>query len=230
MIAPKSASLTIALSAYFLTISAHAGLFITEVDAGGSGTASYGADWFELTNTGTTAIDITGWKMDDSSASFALAVPLRNVTSIGAGQSVIFFEGKADGSTDATIAANFEAAWFGGNVPSGFTIGAYGGSGVGLSTTAGDAVNIYDASGVLQASVNFGVTPANATLDNSADLNNATISQASVAGVNGAFLSPGSSEIGSPGSVPAAVPEPSTLLALAGGIGVLALRRRRCVS
>lgn len=228
MPAPKRAYLTFALCAYFLTISLHAALFITEVDPSGS-SASYAADWWELTNTGTSAIDITGWKMDDNSNSFSLAVPLRNVTSIGVGQTVVFFEGTASGSTDATIAANFESAWFGSNIPSGFTIGAYGGSGVGLSTS-GDAVNIFNASGVLQASVNFGTAPTGATFDNSAELNNATVSQASVAGVNGAFVSANSAETGSPGVIAAAVPEPSALLALAGGLGVLTLRRRHLFS
>ncbi|MEP6670478.1 MAG: lamin tail domain-containing protein [Chthoniobacter sp.] len=199
-----------------------AGLFITEVDPAGSG-ASYGADWFELTNTGPVAIDITGWKMDDNSNSFSLAVPLRNVTSIAAGQSVIFFEGTASGTTDGTIAANFESAWFGSNLPGGFTIGAYGGSGVGLSTS-GDAVNIFDASGVLQASVSFSTAPTGATFDNAAGLNGTAISQASVAGANGAFVSANTAETGSPGS---AVPEPSALLAIVGGVGVVFLRRRR---
>src|SRR6185437_2783642 len=131
---------------------------------------------------------------------FSLAVPLRNVTSIGAGQTVVFFEGTSTGTTDSTIAANFKSAWFGSNVPSGFTLGAYGGSGVGLSTS-GDAVNIFNASGTLQASVNFGTAPAGASFDNAAELNNATITQASVAGVNDAFVSANSAETGSPGSV-----------------------------
>jgi hypothetical protein len=42
-----------------LSHSATAAMLITEVDAAGSG-ASYGADWFELTNTGNTAVDISG--------------------------------------------------------------------------------------------------------------------------------------------------------------------------
>jgi len=146
MVATKRAYLTFALCTYFLTISLHGALLITEVDPSGS-SASYGADWFDLTNTGKTTLNITGWKMDDNSNSFSLAVPLRNVTSIGAGQTVVFFEGTSTGTTDSTIATNFESAWFGGNVPSGFTTGAYGGSGVGLSTS-GDAVNIFDASGI----------------------------------------------------------------------------------
>lgn len=198
----------------------HAGLFITEVDPSGSGTVTYSADWFELTNTGPSVLNIAGWKVDDNSNSFASSVGLRGVTSIGVGQSVIFIEGNATGTTDATIEANFRNAWFGANVPPGFVIGAYGGSGVGLSQS-GDAVNIYDSLGVLQANVSFSSAIAGVTFDNAADLTG-PISQTSVTGINGAFLSP-TNETGSPG----AVPEPSTFAALLGGAAMLLGLRRR---
>ena len=42
---------------------------ITEVAPWGSGNAAYGADWWELTNTGDAPIDLTGWKIDDNSNS-----------------------------------------------------------------------------------------------------------------------------------------------------------------
>src|SRR6516165_11872637 len=55
---------------------AQAQIIISEVDANGSlATDGYGADWFELKNIGASAVNVTGWKMDDNSASFALAVP-----------------------------------------------------------------------------------------------------------------------------------------------------------
>src|SRR5436305_13505407 len=83
-----------------LAESSHAGIVITEVNPTGSSAVSgtggtsngYTADWFELTNTGLTSVDITGWKMDDNSHSFASAVPLSEVTSIPAGKSVVFVE------------------------------------------------------------------------------------------------------------------------------------------
>ena len=221
------------LAAVIVTMSVvplRAAIVITEVDPAGS--FAYGADWWEITNTGTTSVDITGWKMDDNSDSFTLAVPIRNITGLPAaniiapGKSVVFFEGTSSGSTDATIAANFETAWFGANVPSGFLIGAYGGSGVGLSQTA-DAVNLFDSTGAPQASVSFNATSLGATLDNAAGLNNTTISQTSVAGTNGAFLSANGVETGSPGVIANSVPEPSALLASIGGLGMLAICRRR---
>ena len=200
--------------------SARAAIVITEVDAAGS-SAAYSADWYELTNTGSSPVDITGWKMDDSSASFGSAVALRGVSSIAAGQSVVFAEGKADGSTDSTIDSNFESFWFGSNVPADFTIGNYGGSGVGLSTTAGDGVNIFDSGGSLIAGVSFGVLSGNATLDNTVGASG-TLSTYSVDGTNGAFTSVGTpNEIGSPG----VVPEPASAMLLCLG-GSLLLRRR----
>jgi hypothetical protein len=219
-------------------VSGRAAVVITEVDPSGSSSVanSYNADWFELTNTGATAVDITGWKMDDNSHAIANAVALRGVTSIAAGQSVVFAEGLADGSTDTTIDANFESFWFGSNVPSSFVMGNYGGAGVGLSQTA-DEVNIYDSTGAEVVGVGFGVTALGVSLDNLAGIGSATqpdpiISTNSVVGVNGAFASVGTgtgassgiSEVGSPG-VAGAVPEPASLLVLGMGAGLLSLRR-----
>ena len=183
-------------------------LFITEVAPWGSGNAPYLADWFEVTNTGGSAVNITGWKMDDNSNSFAASVPLSGVTSIGAGQTVVFVE-TAAAATPAQVAAveaSFQTAWFGGSVPAGFTIGNYGGSGVGLST-ATDAVNLFDAGGVLQANVSFNasttVTPFR-TFDNTAGLTG-LISTLSTAGTNGAFNAAnptaGTVQVGSPGTI-----------------------------
>lgn len=188
-------------------------IVISEVDAAGSA-AVYAADWFELTNTGTTSIDITGWKMDDNSNSFAVAVGLRGVNSIAPGQSVVFIEGNASGSNDLTIQGNFKSAWFGANVPAGFVIGGYGGSGVGLSQTS-DAVNIFKSDGTLVAHVDFGISALGQTFDNAAGLNNVTLTQFSAVGVNQAFTSFAGTEIGSP----AAVPEPGTYALLLAGLG-----------
>jgi hypothetical protein len=207
-------------------VPAQAGIFITEVNPAGSGAGhGYTADWFEVTNTGASSVNISGWKMDDNSNSFAASVALRGVTSIGAGQSVVFFEGVADGSTDAAILTAFNAAW-GTSFVFGTSIGAYGGSGVGLGQ-GGDAVNLFDGGGALQAHVDFGAATSNVTFDNAANLNNATIAQLSVVGVNGAYLSANGVEIGSPGLVAAPVPEPETYAMLLAGLGLLGFVSRR---
>ncbi|MBD2517069.1 SdiA-regulated domain-containing protein [Nostoc sp. FACHB-973] len=182
-------------------------IFITEVAPWSSGDSPVAADWFELTNKGLSAVDITGWKIDDNSNSFAASVALNGVASIGAGESVIFIEG-------ATVNTTFLSNWFGANPPAGLKIGNYSGSGVGLSTS-GDAVNIYNSTGALQANVVFGASPAAApfaTFDNAALSNNATIATLSAVGVNGAFVAANSStEIGSPGTI--ATPLPTIAIA-----------------
>ncbi len=178
-------------------------LYVSEVAPWSSGNSpdALGVDWFEITNGGTSAIDLTGWKIDDSSASFATAVPLNGVTTINPGESVIFLEA-APGNLEAKKAA-FLATWFGSTPPANLQIGSYSGGGVGLST-GGDAVNLYNAAGVLQTGITFGASPAGPfpTFDNSAGLSNAAVSQLSAAGVHSAFVAAGdAAEIGSPGTV-----------------------------
>ena len=98
------------------------------------------------------------------------------------------------------------------------------GANYGLSQTA-DMVNIFSGSSAtssLVASVAFGAdsgTPI-ATFDNAAGLNNATLTQKSVVGVNGAFLSANGQEIGSPGTI-SAVPLPGTAILMLSGLGLL---------
>jgi hypothetical protein len=213
---------------------AQSAILITEVNSAGSaGTSGYAADWFEIYNTGPSAVDLSGWKIDDDTGSFSSAVTLRNFSNgstlgsaIPAGGIMILLEGNTAGTNDGTIKTNFINAWFGANAPAGLLFGAYGGSGVGLSAS-GDAVNLFDAGGALQAKVTFGAASAGRTFDNGAGLNNATLSTASVVGVNGAFTSFSAVEIGSPGVV-TPVPEAGEVSMLIAGLGLLgAITRRR---
>lgn len=172
---------------------------ITEVASWSSSNALVAADWFEITNYGTTTLDITGWKVDDSSNLFTSALALNGITSIAPGESVIFLETSATNA--ATIIANFKSAWFGTNPPANLQVGSYTGSSIGLSSS-GDAVNIYDASGNLKANVVFGVSTTNYSFNNAVGLNNSTITLLSQIGVNGAFAAINDlPQIGSPGNV-----------------------------
>ncbi|RYD64361.1 MAG: hypothetical protein EOP83_09950, partial [Verrucomicrobiaceae bacterium] len=167
---------------------------VTEVAPWSSGNSAVGADWFELTNTGSTAVDITGWKMYDSSGGFGSAGLLNGVTSIAPGESVIFVDG-------ATKPTDFRANWFGANPPSGLQVGYYTGPGL---STGGDAVTIYDPTGLVMASVTFGAaTPVPGpylTFDNTAGLDAMAITALSGIGQNNAFYSAATNnEIGSPG-------------------------------
>ncbi|MBO0847417.1 MAG: lamin tail domain-containing protein [Nocardioides sp.] len=177
---------------------------VSEVAPWASGNTSYAADWFELTNTGSTAVDLTGWKMDDSSASDATAVPLTGVTTLPAGASAVFLEDT--GGVDSTIDTAFAQAWFSLNAfPAGDVVGHYGGSGVGLST-GGDSVAIFNGNGDLVTGVSFGASPSTApfaSFDNSAGIGAdtlplPTISTLSVDNTNGAFTAADDQEVGSP--------------------------------
>lgn len=193
---------------YLLTVSDIANessaptLFISEVAPWSSGNSPIGFDWFEVTNNGAAAVDITGWKVDDDSAAFSNARALNGITSIGARESVIFFE---TSNLEAAKTA-FINSWFGGVAPVGVQFGSYTGSGIGLST-GGDQVNLFNAAGEVQASVSFGASPTAspfATFNNAGAINNGAITTMSESGTNGAFAittTLATVEIGSPGTV-----------------------------
>jgi uncharacterized protein YjiK len=170
---------------------------ITEVAPWSSGNSPIQADWFEVTNLGATAVDITGWKMDDNSYSFGSAVALRMVTSIPAGRSVIFIESgtNPDPVADPALIKKFCQNWFNADVPpAGVQVGVYGGSGVGLST-GGDAVNLFNAAGGRVTGVSFANSPAAspfASFENNIGVGGLTtpapaISTLSAVGTHGAY-------------------------------------------
>jgi len=205
---------------------------ITEVmsSSGVGGTA----DWWEITNYGSSAIDITGWKMDDSSFTFANSVPLVGVTAIAPGETAVFLESAAP----VTDIPNFRAFWTG-TTATALQIGSYTGSGVGLSS-AGDGVVLFDgAGGEVTPRVTFGAATTGSSFYYSYDAvgspstspNTAAI--LSVVGTISGQVTIGSvnaspANVGSPGTAVNAVPEPSTiaLLGIAAVGGVVAARRR----
>src|SRR5215831_6232583 len=108
-------------------------LIISEVAPWSSGNSPVGDDWFEVTNIGTAAANIAGWRVDDNSNSFGSSIALNGITTIAPGESVIFIE-TSGSHTAAGNAANFRSLWFGSNPPPGLQIGSYSGAGIGLST------------------------------------------------------------------------------------------------
>lgn len=126
---------------------------ITEAMSSSAVAPSATPDWFELTNLGSTDIDITGWKVDDNSFAFASAVALNGVTTIPAGKSVIFIET----ATPETTIATFKSVW--GSSVDNVSIGSYTGSGIGLGST-GDGVVLFKADGTEVTRVSFGAATA----------------------------------------------------------------------
>ena len=142
----------VALAAFGFSFSS-AQIRITEVmsSSGTGGTE----DWFELTNFGTTSVDITGWKMDDNSFDYTNAVALNGITTIASGESVIFLEVKSKGNPAVDVPA-FKTFWWGASANA-TQVGYYTGSGVGLGST-GDGLIIFDATepvGIKVDSVSF---------------------------------------------------------------------------
>lgn len=177
-----------------------AALVITEVTSWGNSSSPVAVDWFEVTNVSDNPVDITGWKVDDSSNSFSLGGALSGVTTIAPGESVVFLL-EVTSANFAAKSESFIQTWFNGTAPAGFKIGHVDGGGLGLGS-GGDALNLFNAGGVLQANVAFGAADGTTpfqTFDNTIAANNATLSTLSEAGVHGAILAANSAETGSPG-------------------------------
>jgi hypothetical protein len=201
-------------------------------------------DWFEATNYGSLAVDLTGWTVDDNTFSFGVSLPLNGVTSIAAGESVVFFEaGTLDQATETTA---FKGYWGGSAATA--QVGWYQGSGIGFSSN-GDGVVLFDSVGVEQtpqtsfpaatagSSFYWSYNPAGEFVLGSAS-NGIVSTVGTIPGDNGgisqtAFVSTSPApapftvtNIGSPGSA-AFVPEPSTVALAAAGIGLAGLGIRR---
>jgi 2',3'-cyclic-nucleotide 2'-phosphodiesterase (5'-nucleotidase family) len=118
---------------------AHANLIITEVNSNANG-----GDFFELFNSGASAVDLTGWKWDDDSLDPAAGATFGNV-SIPAGGVLVVSQG-APGTETA-----FKTAW---NLGPDVNVVATGGPGLG----GNDCVILFDASNNVVASFNYRTT------------------------------------------------------------------------
>lgn len=210
--------------------------------AGGTG------DWFELTNYGGSAVNIAGWKVDDSSFQSTVALPLNIVTSIGAGESAIFIEVPSSTTSggEAQLVADWRSFW--GNAVGTTQVGWYKGSGIGLSST-GDGLVVFNAANAEQtprvsfpaattgssfywaynSDGSFGVgSSASGVVSTIGTLAGADggISQTTLLSVDPPTAPFTVTNIGSPGTA-AVVPEPSTVALAAAGIGLAGLAARR---
>jgi hypothetical protein len=211
---------TAAVLSLSLSCAAQANIRITETMSSSNGGGSPTPDWIEITNYGSSAVSLTGWRMDDGSFSSAASVALNGVTTIAAGESVIFIESAAGGGV-----ASFRTFWGG---LSGIQVGYYSGSGVGLSS-GGDGVGIFNSSNALVTQVSFGAATSGSSFfwgyDLSGAVDPAYNGLVSTVGTIGAQVTvSSSSDTGSLGTA-IGVPAPGALALL--GLAGLAGRRRR---
>jgi fibronectin-binding autotransporter adhesin len=184
-------------------------------------------DWFEITNYGTTAVDLTDWRMDDNSFSWAASVPLSPYTTgplgnpwgdtfaLNPGESAVFLE-STNGSPFSTALPAFQTFWNLGPESDNIRnpkLGYFSGSGVSVSS-GGDAVIIFNAAQQEVTRINFGAATTGSsfywTFDAEGQLATARLGTVSVVGVADAYASTGGlNNTGSPGvAVVAADVEP----------------------
>ena len=208
------------VAASVIVPAAHAGIVITEVmsSSGTNGTP----DWFEVTNDGSSAVSLTGWKMDDGSFNIAAAVALSGITSIGAGESVIFIESAAGAGV-----ASFRTFWGG---LTNVQVGYYSGSGVSLSS-GGDGVCLFNNLSVNVNQVSFGAATTGSSFfwgwdaQGSIDPNySAVVSTVGTIGTQVGFVS--ADALGNIGSLGTAIAVPGPGLAAFASLA-LAIRSRR---
>ncbi len=197
-----------------------AAIIITEVMSSSlhpSGGSNNG-DWFEITNTGGSSVDVTDWTWDDSSNTPGSS-NFGSLKVIAAGQSVIICE-EPIGS---------ESTWLSDWGIAGVAVFTIGGSSFQGLGAGGDQVNIYNAAGTLMTSVTFGSAIGGASFE--WDMAGISLGTSAI-GENGAFRSAfdgtgaAGQDVGSPGF--ALVPEPGTTgITVAAGLAALTRRGRR---
>jgi len=169
-------------------------------------------DWFEITNYGTSTVDLAGWRMDDNSFNWNVSVELIPFTTgalgnpwgdtfeLNPGESAVFME-----TTNLARVEEFQTFWNLGPAPENIRnpkLGRYSGSGVGLGS-GGDAVVIFDASQQEVTRVSFGGATTGSSFywayDSEGQLATAQLGTISVVGVADAYASVGGRNTGSPG-------------------------------
>ena len=182
-------------------------------------------EFIELTNLGTTAVDLTGWSFDDNSR----APDSQSLSAFGilqAGESVVFAESSA---------VTFRSEW-----SLAATVKVIGGNTNNLARS--DEINIYDASNVLVDRLTYndqgtGTVKGPRTQGVSGNpgslvaigANNASLWVLSAVGDAEGSWKTTAGDIGNPGvsSFAPAVPEPETYAMMLAGLGLLGIAARR---
>jgi|GEM_PF-532499 len=237
--------LTAALLASVAPTQAQGLLRITEAMSNGDIT-----DWFEITNLGNSAYDLANHRMDDNSFLIANSIPLVGISSIGAGESVIFIETsnalRTTYANDAGVVSAFKSNWGG---LSGIQVGYYNGQALGVSlSSTGDGVTLFSNTAANSGTelpgpfgtssnlirVSFGAATPGSSFYWSYD--SAGASTSSATGVITDANAPGNlitwnNVATAMNATPGTIPEPSSAsLLMLGGLGLIALRRWSCKS
>lgn len=223
------------------THQARAELVISEImfNPDSSEAAPNDVEWVELFNSGTTTVNISGWSLMDEDGSTDL-LPMGS--SIAAGEAIVL--SSLGTSVDGT-AADFHAAWGSGYQAFALNFSGMGGFANSPSAT-NESLSLVDASMNIMDTVNFDDSspwPSDSPDGSSIYLLSDSIDTLandlgsnwakSVDGVDGAIANMvtdrfGGMDLGSPGYVATAVPEPGSfaLLAVMSVAGLLATRRK----
>lgn len=213
--------LSIAAAAIAANVSV-ANIRITEVMSSSNGGGTPTPDFFEITNYGASAVTLTGWKMDDNSFAIGSAVALSGITSIGAGETVVFIESAAGAAV-----SSFRSFWGG---LAGVQVGYYSGSAVSLSS-GGDGVVLFNSGNTEVTRVSFGAATSGRTFFWGYDAASGVVDSSynglvSTVGTIGSQVTFQSS--GDTGSLGTAINAPAPgAVALLGVAGLLSVRRRR---
>ncbi|MEI9897603.1 MAG: lamin tail domain-containing protein [Chthoniobacter sp.] len=185
--------------------------------------SSTGGEFVEFTNLSLAPINMTGWSFDDSSE-IPGSESLSGFGTVAPGESVIFTE---------STAAVFRTTW-----GLSASVKIVGGNTDNLGRS--DEINLYNASNVLVDRLTFndqgtgnvagprtaGISGRPSSLAAIGANNASAWVLSSVGDIEGSHTST-AGDVGSPGFTSFAVPEPSAIVALIGGVGIVALRRRR---
>jgi hypothetical protein len=172
---------------------APAQLAITEVMSFASTNASGSdrPDFWELTNFGTNAVNLAGYRWFDSDNTFASRQSF-DATNITPGESIILVRGR---NSFVKTAADFRQ-WWGPNLPADLQI-YFGDRHPGFDDADGDAVRVWDPNSFLIDEVRFAKAERGVTF--TYDTNTGAFSELSQEGVAGAFRAAMGGDIGSPG-------------------------------